>query len=165
MSAFVSAGFRKKRLAGSWVVLTIFMIALAAPSFAALGASSESIQADQLLFGASVRTIQADAYVIHEMRLPYSTVVREYVSRSNTVVFGVSWQGPFMPDLKRLLGTYSYLYLEAARNRRENHAGYRLLNIRGPSLVLQSIGHMGAFSGRAYDPRLLPPGVSANAIQ
>jgi len=165
MSTLVSKGLLNKRPTGLWIALTLVVATFSAPAFAALGGSTDSVLDDQHHMNATLKTIEADTYVVQEMRLPYATVVREYVSRSNAMVFAVAWQGPFMPDINWLLGTYSSLYLKAASAQRESQFGRRTLNIHGSSLVLQTAGHMGAFSGRAYDPRLLPSGVSANAIQ
>jgi hypothetical protein len=103
-------------------------------------------------------------YTIHELNSPLGTVVREYVSKSGNV-FAVSWQGPFQPDMKQILGTYFGLYSLAAKKQRDSQIRRTPFNIHEPSLVFQSAGHMSAYFGRAYDPRLLPPGVNANELR
>jgi hypothetical protein len=148
-----------------WILVTLLAMSLPLRSFAALGDISQSVIADQAQMKASIRIIQADSYTIHEMKSPLGTVVREYVSQSDGRVFGIAWAGPFVPDLKQLLGTYFQQYSAAAKAQRASHVGTRPLDIQEPGLVVQTAGHMRAFSGRAYDPRLLPPGVNANDIR
>lgn len=148
-----------------WILITFTALLLPLRTFAALGDISQSVVADQAQMKASIRIIQADAYTIHEMKSPLGTVVREYVAQSDGRVFGITWQEPFVPDLKQLLGNYFQQYSVAAKVQRESHVGTRPLNIQEPGLVVQTAGHMRAFSGRAYDPRLLPSGVNANDIR
>jgi hypothetical protein len=145
-------------------VLWFAMLVLPLPAFAALGASLDSVRYDQARMGAKVVVTIKQAYSVHELRSPLAIVVREYVS-SDGRVFAVSWQGPFMPDMRQLLGSYFEQYSSATQAQRVQRIGRLPLSIRYPSLVLQSVGHMRAYSGRAYDPALLPTGVSADAIR
>jgi len=91
------------------------------------------------------------------MRLPGGTVVREYVSRGG-VVFGVTWTGPFRPDLSQLMGTYFEPFETAARAARSPLTRRGPLDVRMPELVVQMSGHARAFHGRAYVPVLVPGG-------
>jgi len=156
----------KARLRWLFLGASLAFVILGAPfsAVAALGGSLDSIHSEQLQMKANVTTIDADAYVVHEMKSATGTIVREYIS-SNGTVFGVTWQGPFIPDMRQLLGGYFDQYSHAAKVQRESHVGRRPLNIQEDGLVVQTAGHMRAFSGRAYDPRLLPVGVSENDIQ
>jgi Protein of unknown function (DUF2844) len=143
----------------------ILAIATLSPSgFAALGGTSESVKSDQTQMKAKLKATPADAYSIHEITAPTGTVVREYVSPDGRV-FGISWQGPFVPDLRQLLGDYFLRYSEATKIQREKHVGRQPLNIREPKLVVQTAGHPRSYFGRAYDPELLPAGVSADDVQ
>ncbi len=148
-----------------WILLALFSVGVPVPSFGALGSSEDSIQADQTHMHASLKVMQASAYTVHEMKSGTDTVVREYVSRSAGKVFAIAWHGPFIPSMRQLLGVYFEQYSRALNTRRESHAGRRLLYIEEPGLMVQTAGHMLAFSGRAYDPGLLPAGVSASDIQ
>jgi len=165
MKALTSNEAPSKRTGAWWIAVALLILGLPFPAFAALGGASDSVQADQAQMSASLKITQADAYSVHEMKAGTGTLVREYVSRSDGRVFGVTWQGPFIPDMKQLLGNYFQQYSQAARVQRESHVGRHPLNIQEPGLVVQSAGHMRAFSGRAYDPGLLPAGVSANDIR
>jgi hypothetical protein len=154
------------RRVGAHRIAVIFSIlAVSVPTFAALGDTALSVQADQLKIKASLKLVEADAYTIHEMQSPTGTVIREYVSRSNRLVFAVTWQGPFIPDMKQLLGNYFPRYSQAVKAQHENRIGVNPLEISEPALVVQTAGHMRAFSGRAYDPGLVPPGVSVDDIR
>ena len=85
--------------------------------------------------------------------------LREFQNRSG-VVFAVVWSGPAMPDLQQLLGASYQTYTTALAA--ANHPGLkRPLRIATPNLVVESEGHMRAFSGRAYLPALIPAGTSA----
>jgi hypothetical protein len=113
---------------------------------------------------ASTHATEAANYTVHEIKSPTGTVVREYVSRSGQV-FGISWNGPFIPDMHQVLGDYFAEYSSAARAQRESRPSRQPLYIQQPGLVLQSVGHMRAYAGKAYDPALLPSGVDANDIR
>lgn len=150
--------------AGRTLYKTILMLVLPLPAFAALGASVDSVQHDQARMQAKITIAANPAYTVHELTSPLGVVVREYASPSGSI-FAVSWRGHFMPDLRQLLGTYFEQYAMAARGQRERQAGRSFLMVREPSLVVQSVGHLREYSGRAYDPTLIPSGVSADDLQ
>jgi len=135
---------------------------LCAPAaHAALGERYASVAADGVKMKASVQITPADAYQVHALTLPTGTVVREYVSAAGDV-FAVSWSGPFKPDLRQTLGAYFSDYVAAAQSK---FSGHNHVFIATPDLVIQSSGHMRAFSGRAYLVKALPVGVSTNELQ
>ena len=132
----------------------------ALPVQAALGESVASVETDRLQASGTLRVLPSTAYTVHELHVPSGTVVREFVSPAGTV-FGVAWQGPSMPDLRQVLGTYFDRYVEAASQRKTRGP----VTIEQPGLVVQSGGHMRAFVGKAYIPQALPPGVTADSIR
>jgi hypothetical protein len=136
--------------------LTLLLITPSA--FAALGGSEASVQADQARLMATLRSTDTRAYTIHELTTPTGIVIRQYVSSAGRV-FGVAWQGPFMPDLSQLLGSYFARFSSAAKSKRAPRASRNHLVIADHGLVLESTGHMRDYSGHAYDPDLLPEGV------
>ena len=146
-------------------LMTAFLV-LGSPATALgeLGGTLDSIQADQQRMRAEAQIQPSQDYTVHEIKAPTGTVVREYVSSSGRV-FGVAWQGPFVPDLRQLLGSYFEQYSRAAQAQRASRVGRQPLNIQEEGLVVQTSGHMRAYAGRAYDPGLLPSGVSANVIR
>jgi len=143
------------------LLLLPLLLLLAGPAGAALGGNEASIAADQVKMKATRRIVAAPLYTVHEIQAVSGTVVREYVSAQGQV-FAVAWQGPLMPNLRQVLGGYFADYQAAARAKR---AGRGPVRLRQPGLVLHSGGHMRAFSGQAYIPRLLPAGVTIDEIQ
>jgi hypothetical protein len=140
-----------------------FMIVLAAlPASASLGRSSDSVAADQHLMNGQMRSIAQAGYTVHEISSPYGEKIKEFVSPSGTV-FGVSWSGPVVPDLKQLLGDYFPEFQQAAQA--TSRSQRRSLAVRSDRLVVESAGHMRAFHGRAYLPALLPANVTAEVVQ
>jgi len=152
------------RVGEKWTGVVLVILVLSSHGFAVLGGTSESVQADQVQMKARLKSTQADSYAVHEITVPTGTVIREYVSPAGQV-FGVTWQGPFVPEMRQLLGSYFQRYSVAAKAQRESRVGRQPLNIHEPGLVLQTSGHMRAYFGRAYDPELLPAGVSADDVQ
>ncbi|HEY0767140.1 MAG TPA: DUF2844 domain-containing protein [Steroidobacteraceae bacterium] len=143
------------------VVCSIVLAAtVAAPAFAALGGDGTSVQADLAKLKGGLRLTSTAAFTVHEITTSDGTVVREYVSPSDKV-FAVSWRGPFIPDLRQMLGSYYGQYVQAAS---APHTGHRHLAIQQPGLVMQSSGRMRAFFGRAWVPGLLPQNFSVDDI-
>jgi hypothetical protein len=135
---------------------------LATPAFATLGEDAASIQSDQVHMKTSVRILPRQFYSIHEMQTSTGTTIREFISQAGTV-FAVSWQGPFAPDLRQLLGQHFDNYVQAARvpsNRRG-----RGLHIESGDLVFDSGGHMRFITGRAYLQSKVPSGVHADEMR
>ena len=67
---------------------------------------------------ASLQTSVGTTYNVHEMQSAAGTVVREYISsagESAGKVFAVTWQGPWPPDMRQLLGSYFEQYMQAAK--------------------------------------------------
>lgn len=120
------------------------------------------MRADGAHMKAAVNVSPGARYSIHEMRSPDGTRVREFVSPAGHV-FGVSWQGPHIPDLRQLLGEHFDEYMQEAERPGRAHRG--VLHIETQDLVFESGGHMRFFSGRAYLRSELPDGADADAIQ
>jgi hypothetical protein len=94
------------------------------------------------------------AYQQQTSRLESGTTVRQFIN-GDGVVFAVSWSGPFLPDLRELLGDHFTALREGESTARGRSSA---LSISRPDLVLVSTGHMGAFQGRAWLPGQLPAG-------
>jgi hypothetical protein len=156
-----SAHIPKTRL---FIAAAIINLAVTLPAWAALGGNVASVQADQVRMQASLRTTASAAYNVHEMQTAAGGVVREYVS-SEGKVFAITWNGPWPPDLRQLLGAYFDQYSQAAMAQREARIGRRPLVINEPGLVVQAGGHPRSFTGKAYVPQILPAGVRAEDIQ
>lgn len=137
-----------------------------AAAHASLGGDSASIEVDRLHMNvkhaAHLTPSSTGSYTVHETTLSTGTLVRQYVSRTG-VVFAVSWSGPFMPNLRQLLGPHFDTMV--ARQAKQNHAGHRTLRQHDSDLVNESGGHPRSFAGRAYLPGALPADVTEKDIQ
>ena len=128
---------------------------------AALGAGSDSVESDRVVMKGLTRPIPAGALQRQELQLPSGTVVTEYLNSQGTV-YAVTWHGPSLPNLQKILGSYFVNYQSAAQQPVVRH---RLVRVNSPDLVIESSGKMRAFVGRAWVPALLPSGVSPADIQ
>jgi hypothetical protein len=142
-------------------ILCVGLLVLHGSVLATLGENEASIVTDQKLVKASRRAVDVQQYSLNEIQLESGTFVREYISAKG-IVFAVAWQGPFLPDLRQLLGKYFATYTSAAQGK---PAGRGPIQIDSPELVVQSRGRMRAFSGRAYIPQELPENFSIDTIQ
>ena len=139
-------------------------VTVTAPAFAALGGDATSVQADLVKIKGALRITSSARFTVHEITTSYGTVVREYVSPDGKV-FGVAWQGPFLPELKQILGSYLKQYSAGVAEQRANHPGHGPLSVRQPGLVVETSGHMRAYYGRAFVPGLVPQGVDAGEVR
>jgi hypothetical protein len=132
-------------------------------SVAALGGDVSTVQADVAHMQGSLRITSANSYAIHEIQVPSGTVVREYLSPAGKV-FAIAWQGPYLPDIKQLLGSYFASYQQALQTKTQR-SGRVPFSIRQSNLIVQQAGHMRAFAGRAYLVDQFPAGVTAESIR
>jgi hypothetical protein len=128
---------------------------------AGLGQPESTVQADAVQFKGSIKATEHAGYRVQEIQLPSGTVVREFVG-SDGKVFAVAWNGPTMPNLRQTLGQYFDNFVGAAQAK---HGDHHHLQIQQSDLVVQSGGHMRAFSGRAYLPQAVPAGVSIGDLR
>jgi Protein of unknown function (DUF2844) len=137
------------------------MILGAAPGWAVLGEYENSIASDQQVMRGEVQRVAKQGYALHQITGTNGAVVKEYVSPSGRV-FGVSWQGPFMPNLQQLLGSYFTDFQQAAQHRVRKRGP---LVIKSDKVVIFSGGHMRSFRGIAYVPGLMPENVTAEVVR
>ena len=160
MARWQDSSIRLKRL----VITAVVLIAAAMPAKASLGGDAASIQADQLHMQGSRTMKPAESYAMHEIQAANGTVVREYLSAEGKV-FAIAWHGPWIPDMRQLLGSYFDQYAQATQAQRGARMRRGPILINQPGLVVQIGGHPRAFTGRAYVPEMLPSGVGAGNIQ
>jgi hypothetical protein len=128
---------------------------------AALGEAEASVQADAVKMRGALKLSEHANYRQHEILLPSGTVVREFVAPDGKV-FAVAWNGPTPPNLRQTLGRYFDTFAAAARL---EHPGHGRLQVQQSNLVIQSSGHMRAFTGRAYMPLAIPDGVELGDLR
>jgi hypothetical protein len=150
-------GLKHFSLAGAMLAVVL----LPHVASAALGEPEATVTDDVQQLKGSVKSLQRSNYRVHEIQLPSGTVLREFAALDGNV-FAVAWSGPAIPNLRQALGRYFDVYVTAAKAK---HAGHRHLEIQQNDLVVQSSGHMRAFSGRAYLPQSLPAGTTVAELR
>lgn len=100
--------------------------------------------------------------VAHQLKDQRGVAVRQYAA-SGGKVFAVTWQGPFKPDMRQLLGRHFDAYVQGAAAGGAPTRG-RVI-VERPEVVIQSFGHMRSFSGRAWIPDQVPAGVAPEQLQ
>jgi hypothetical protein len=142
-----------------WALLSVLL--WTSPGWAVLGEFQNSVGADQKVMRGVVQSAMREGYSLHQIKGADGAVVREFVSPDG-VVFGLSWQGPTMPNLAQLLGSY-FPDFQQASGRKRRHRGP--LVVRTDRVVIESGGHMRAFYGRAYVPSLMPKNLRAEVVR
>jgi Protein of unknown function (DUF2844) len=164
MNNLMRLGIHRMNPSTVWPAVSILLLALSVPATAALGGDLTSVQNDAAHMKGQLQVKQESGYSVHEMKIPGNTIVREYVSPEGKV-FGVSWQGAFIPDMQQLLGSNFEKYSQAVQSEKAKYVGRRPLNIHQSGLVIETAGHMRSYFGRVYDPQLMPAGVKEEDIR
>ena len=150
---------------GRFVVVLLSLIARPSAAWASLGGSVTTVDADRVrVEGALMRIVRNNTFTLHEIRSASGTMIREYVDPSGTV-FAVAWDGPWLPDLRQVLGEHFDHYQNAMRVRQPSRTGRGVVTIDEGGLVVQMSGHPRAFTGRAYLSSRLPAGIQLESIR
>lgn len=129
--------------------LPLLLLVHAGVSTAVLGGPPEKFDADDRTV---VSVIRPDCTML-DTTLATGTRIRQYVS-GRGLVFAVTWRGPFLPELKVLLGKYfDTMEAESARTSR---AGRSHIAINRREIVINASGHMRSFEGEAWIPVEMP---------
>jgi hypothetical protein len=144
-----------------------FAVLGGAPTYPATASGSQITQraASAVASGASAGASASSAasYTVQQTTLDTGTVVREYIAGG--AVFAIAWEGPQLPDLRKLLGSYFPQYVSDLETQRGTVGGHGPARVQQGGLVVHSGGHMGDFSGHAFLPQSLPPGVTESDIR
>jgi hypothetical protein len=124
-----------------------------------LGSALSSLQADTIALHGVLRTTALVQYDVYQIDAAAGLTVREFVTRGGTV-FALTWAGPVPPDLQLLLGRYFPAYA-AGLAAQESARLHRSVRVADANLIVESAGHLRAYTGTAYLPALLPAGVTA----
>jgi hypothetical protein len=156
------------RSSRAWQIGSVLLAATLAPSgvaSASLGDNASSVDRDRVhMQGALLRIVRADTHIVHEIRAASGTTVREYLTTTGTV-FAVAWQGPWLPDMRQVLGTHFDQYQRAIQSGARTRKSRGSIVIDESDLVVQMSGHQRSFSGRAYVPALVPLGLRPDSIR
>lgn len=142
-----------------------FLLGAASPAWAVLGQPVQSVQLDRQHFKGQLRMIQRAGYSVQRIESANGAVVREFVSPEG-MVFGVAWQGPSVPDMRQLLGSYFPAFQQAAQEASQaprRRRGPMVVRVNG--LVVEVAGHLRQFHGRAFVESLIPSTLSQTVIQ
>jgi hypothetical protein len=156
-------GIRMPRIGlKSWMLPCAAAVAVLLPylASAALGEPESSVLADATQLQGSVKQTNQGSYRLHEIQLASGTLVREYAGLDGNV-FAITWHGPYVPNLKQILGPYFDAYVAAAK---APHADHHHLMVKQGDLVVEAGGHMRAFNGRAYLAPAIPAGLSVGEL-
>ncbi len=116
-----------------WVSGAMVIGALwSAAASATLGEPESSLTAETQLNRASIKQSDYGSYRVHQMQLPSGTVLREYAGPDGKI-FAVSWNGPFIPNLRQSLGSY---FAEFAAEAPAAHGNRKHLEVRQADLVV-----------------------------
>ena len=142
-------------------------VVLASPAMAALGQTPSRLSASPPFLGtrmlAIAPTARAGSYTVQETQLENGTTVREYATPTG-LVFAVAWQGPVLPDLDVLLGSYFNTFkLETEQARLLGRRGAPV-DMTRDGLVVRSNGRMRNFFGHAYAIDLVPAGLAIKDV-
>ncbi|MFZ0960907.1 MAG: DUF2844 domain-containing protein [Terriglobia bacterium] len=148
-----------KNVLGVLLILTLGTV----PAWAVLGQYESSVSVDQQDMKSEDRVQDLQAYKVHELTSANGTTVREYVSPIG-LVFGIAWQGPFMPNMEQLLGSY-VTNLQTASKSQTQVRHLRGLIVRTNDFVFASGGHMRFWKGSAFVPNLVPRNVSVEVVR
>ena len=144
-----------------WGVLLMAVVGVA-PAWGVLGEAESSVSADRQFLRGQIKDEVHEGYRLHQIADSGGLVVREYVSAAGKV-FGISWQGPFIPNMQQLLGSYFAHLQDYAHAQTARHGGP--LIIQKGDLVFANSGHMRWYHGRAYVPSLVPANISPEVVR
>jgi hypothetical protein len=132
-------------------------------AFAALGGDVRSVTTDRATMHAQLQTTAMQQYDLHEITTSGGTRIHEYTTPQGKV-FAITWQGPFAPNLQQLFGSYYQQYQSAAAAG-SSVGMHRMLSVRQSDFVVQALGRMRSYRGKAFVPSLVPSGVSVAALE
>lgn len=92
-----------------------------------------------------------------------NTAINEYATSTGQII-AYAWQGPTMPDLRALLGTYADSY-RAGVAASPADGNLHVSRVARPDVIVESGGPMRGYVGRAWLPAALPAGVTADDFQ
>ncbi|SRR5579864_7320965 len=142
------------------VVLLIVMNSTVS-AWAALGQSRESIKEDTARLNGKVMVTEMRGYAVHQITRDDGAVLREFVSPHGQV-FGITWEGRTMPNLKDLLGPSAQAFQQATET---THPRRGPISLHLDNLVVETGGHMRDFHVRAYRLDMMPEGVTEDAVR
>ena len=138
------------------------LLILPISALATLGEDFSPVLINQAHRLRALRVTSQQKYTVNEYAIEAGTIVREFVAPTGKV-FAVIWKGPYIPDLRQLLGVHFDHYSATAAQ--ISRPGRRPVILRDTQLVINAGGHLHAFYGVVYLPDQMPAGVTEDEIQ
>lgn len=92
------------------------------------------------------------------------TTITEYAT-GDGLIFACAWQGPTMPDLTQLLGSYARRYQAQAAAQLDTTGVLHASRVEQADVVVETGGQMRSYVGRAWLPAAIPTGVSLTSLR
>jgi len=144
------------------VILTLPAVWMSG-AHAALGGDAASISLDAALLHGQLQPLAPLPGAAVLISTDNGIIIHEFLDTGGTV-YAVSWSGPAVPDIRALLGGYFGQYASALKSL--PHAGrQRAVHLMTADLVVDTAGHLRAYSGRAYLPAAVPAAVSLESLR
>jgi hypothetical protein len=141
--------------------ISLILMVGSLPAWAALGGDISSVNADAQVLGGQHSVVAKGGYTLHQITKADGSAVNEFVSPAG-VVFGISWQGHFMPNLNQVLGSH---LTDLQQGERTHVVPRRAVTIQTDDFVFTSFGHGHSFRGRAYVRSLVPGNLTPEVVQ
>ena len=144
------------------ILMVLLMLVMGSvPAWAALGGEVSSVNSDAQVLRGQHSMVAKVGFTMHQITTPDGGVVNEFVSPAG-VVFGVSWQSHFIPNLQQLLGSY---VTNLQQGQRTEVIPRHAVTVQGDNFMLYSFGHGRSFRGRAFVPGLVPANLTPEVVQ
>jgi len=154
---------KNRLIHGFRIIAAALLLVPAVTAFAGLGEHESSVEKDRMRMHARRSVAAMPLYSINDLLTSDGSRVRQYVSFDG-VVFAVSWNTLYKPDLSEILGTTYPIYAAAAQEAALRPGIQRRFRHENLDVVVQSTAHLNVFSGFAFRRSILPKGVSPERL-
>jgi hypothetical protein len=163
MASQSSPGAHALGLAGVLLATLLLTLCAARPAHAQLGRPVSSVWSDgRVIEPTHVLDIKGPLVSETTVETPWGVRAREFNGPSGRI-FAIAWSTHGLPYIAHLYGRYFAGYLAWIHAHAHKGAGGDL-SVRTADMRGHVQGHMGDWSGSAYVPALLPPGVSLSEL-
>ena len=150
-------------LCGAVLASLLLSLCAARPAHAALGQPVSSVWSDgRVVEPTHVLSLEGPEVSETTVLTPWGVRAREFDGPSGRI-FAIAWSTHGMPYIANLYGSYFAGYLAWIHAHAHKGAGGDL-SVRTADMRAHVQGHMGDWSGSAYVPALLPPGVPLSEL-
>ncbi len=128
-----------------WMFLLAGLCLCQVSAHASLGGAAASVRLDQQQLHGRLVMQTVQGIQIARLTTPAGIEIREYIAAGK--VFGLAWRGPWLPNLRQLLGPYFSLW-QAQAKKLPPRRGPFLIETHG--LTISIAGRPRSFTGMAY---------------